>query len=111
MLDLRQHILSFVDTVSVPVEVPEWQCVIYCKTWTLAERQSFLDQYNSGEKASLGPVLIASCFCTEDGKRIFNPEDLEALSGKRAVVLDRLSAIALTHNGISKDGSADVKKK
>lgn len=97
------------DTKALPVEVPEWQCTVFVKTWTVAERAGFLDQFNGGDRGKLLGVLVASCLCDEHGNRLFNADDVQALEDKSAAVLDRLGLLALKHNGIDRTAVDEAK--
>ena len=95
----REEILA----TSIPVEtvdVPEWGGKVILRGLTSVER----DDYEQGmvETSPNGSVkakrqlhnvrasLVVRCIVDEQGERVFADDDLEALGGKNAAVVDRL---------------------
>jgi hypothetical protein len=108
----RETILAAQDLPVKTVAVPEWGGDVFVRSMTGAER----DQYEQALMAARTPDgkvnianvrarLMAFCAVDENGKRLFEDADIEALGAKSAAALDRVFAAASELNGI---GAKDV---
>lgn len=109
----KDQILNADDLPREPVNVPEWGtgAVVYVRTMSGAERdafeQSVLDAKRNGTTnlVNIRARLAVKVLCDEQGKRLFDDQDAEALGRKSSMVLDRVFAVAQKLNGI---GPKDV---
>ena len=95
------------DLVTEEVEVPEWGGAVLVKGLTGKERDAFeagaIQQKGRKIKvdmANLRARLVALAVVDEEGKRLFQPGDIEALGRKSAAALDRVFAVAQRLSGI-----------
>lgn len=107
-MQLRDKILGADDLKREKVEVPEWGMTLYVREMTGSER----DQYEVGliEKKDL-PMsqrlenmrarLVVLCVVDDKGNRVFSDEDIEAVGGKNAQALTRLTDAAQVINKLS----------
>ena len=105
----KEQILNSQDLTKEKIEVPEWGGVIFVRTMTGAERDSFEQGIvNDDRTANLSNIRAKLCALTvvdEEGKRIFTDDDVKGIGEKSSLVLDRVFQVAQKLNGIS---SADV---
>ena len=112
----KDSILSIQDLSAETVAVPEWGGDVSIRTMTGAERD--------GWEASLSPVgagagpnlanlrarLLVKCIVDEQGKRIFDDGDADALGAKSAAAVERLFSVAQRLNGLSPRAVEDAAK-
>jgi len=110
----KNDILSAPDIQKCEVAVPEWGGTVFVKGMTGAERDKFesslIEQRGKAQALNMANVRAKLCsltICDETGKRLFGEADVQALSGKSAVALQRVFEIAQKLSGI---GDADVKE-
>jgi len=81
---------------------------------TGAERDSFEQGIiNEDKTANLSNIRAKLCALTivdESGKRVFSDDDIDELSGKSSLVLDRIFQVAQKLNGISPADVEDMAK-
>ena len=104
----RDDILQADDIKRELVPVPEWGGDVYVKGMTGAERDKFegsLITMRGKDKqmnmANIRAKLASMTICDEKGKRLFNENDVQALSQKSAAALQRVFAVAQKLSGIS----------
>jgi len=106
----RTEILEANDIKTQEVPVPEWgeDAAVYVKGMTGAERDKFegsLITMRGKDKqmnmANIRAKLASMTICDEKGKRLFNENDVQALSQKSAAALQRVFAVAQRLSGIS----------
>src|SRR5688572_15240742 len=103
-MSLRDTILSANDISVSPVEVPEWGCTVYVRTWSEADAMKVKRAGKTGgDDADV--VLVSAC--DQDAKPLFTEEDLPALRQKSAVVIGRIAMAAVKHQGIGPDTDMD----
>lgn len=108
------EILAAEDVRLEKVSVPEWNGDVYIRNLT----GRALDAYQfslANDKGELDftdrrAKLLARCLCDEKGKRLFNEQQIEALSGKSSDVLVRLFDIAEKHNKLDKESREAIAK-
>jgi hypothetical protein len=100
------------------VTVPEWDNVtVYVKvmdaftrdqweTSTMDAKSGKMLLGNAGFRAS----LVARCLVDEKGELLFKPNEVSALAQKSSIVLDRLFAVALRVNKITKEEQESLEK-
>jgi len=103
----KEAILAADDLPRRKVEVPEWGGDVYVRTMTGAERDaweiSFVPEAG-GEKRDLSNIRakLAVLACVdEQGKRLFDDADVEALGQKSASALERIVEAAGKLNALS----------
>ena len=109
----RAAILSAQDLTLTPVEVPEWGGVVMVRPMTGKDRDEFESVMMLNEKQGLGVAyglrarIVALVACDENGARLFELADVEALGAKNFFALDRIVDVAQKLNGI---GGAEVEE-
>jgi len=111
-------ILAADDLPTVWIQTPEWGR--YAGVWIRGMSGSERDQFEArvsgldggGDQVkmdytNLRASLVVSCAVDDDGKRLFNGDQIEALGRKSGAVIDRLFDAARKASGIGDD---DVKK-
>ena len=110
----REQILEADDLKTEEMEVPEWGGEIYIRTMTGTERDSFEQSIlDSDRKANLKDIRAKLCSLTivdAQGRRLFTNEDVQAIGGKSALVLDKIFAKSQALNGISQNDVEDLEK-
>ena len=106
----RTEILEASDIKVQEVAVPEWgeNAAVYVKGMNGAERDKFegsLITMRGKDKdlnmSNIRAKLASMTICDEKGKRLFNENDVQALSQKSAAALQRVFAVAQRLSGIS----------
>ena len=107
----REDILAVEDIVIQPVDVPEWGGRVFIKGMTGAERDSFESslvratsknkQDPSIDMSNVRAKLCSRTICNEEGKLLFTPSDIKALTKKSAVALQRCWDVARRLSGLS----------
>lgn len=110
----RDAIFASDDLPVERVDVPEWGGYVYIRTLTAAERdqweQEMVDMKTGKLRDKLKTFRANLCVrtvCDAIGNRLFSDNDISALSGKSAKVLDRLFEKAQQINRLS---DADVEE-
>ena len=96
------------------VSVPEWDCDVWVRTISGAERDSFeaacFVERKRGRKRSRELSLVnfrarltVLCACEEDGKPAFMPGDVDWLGAKSGVALNRVFEVAQRVNGFTEE--------
>jgi hypothetical protein len=101
------------------VATPEWKADsgVYVRTMTGAERDAFEaenivkagDSYERNHKNVRARLAMLSVV-DEAGKKLFTSEDVPWLTGKSALVLDRIWDVASRLSGLSKQAAEDAAK-
>jgi hypothetical protein len=104
----RDDILEAKDIKIELVPTPGWGGEVYVKGLNGAERDKFegsLVIMRGKDKqmnmANIRAKLASMSICDEKGKRLFNENDVQALSQKSAAELQRVFAVAQRLSGIS----------
>lgn len=113
----RDAILSASDVREEDVPVPEWGGTVRVRGLTGKQRkalsESLLDQKGqaSTRKAiDLQTRLPAMCMIGEDGRRLFDDEDVALLNEKSAAALKRVFDVAARLSGLSDDDVEEMSK-
>lgn len=108
------EILAAEDVRLEKVSVPEWNGDVYVRNLTGraldAYQFSLADDKGELDFTDRRAKLLARCLCDDKGKRLFNEQQIEALSGKSADVLVRLFDIAEKHNKLDKESREAIAK-
>ncbi len=120
---LRDQILNAKDIKSETVAVPEWGGEFTIRGLTGAQQQAASDAATVKEKGPDGEdvsrvdgsklaveMLLRSLIDPETNAAILEPADADALMQKSANVLNRLAAVAMKLNGMTKDEDAAIEK-
>ena len=112
----RTEILNVNDIVIEEVHVPEWgeDAVVYVKGMTGAERDKFESSLvvlrgksQTLNMANIRAKLASLTICDENGKRLFNEQDVQVLSQKSASALQRVFVVA---QKLSRIGDEDIEE-
>jgi hypothetical protein len=90
----------------ISVSVPEWGGTVHLRCITGRERSEYEDSIDSGDKirvTNLRERFLVRAICDDQGKRIFEENDIAGLSNRNGAVLDRLFHAALKLNKIGPD--------
>jgi len=103
----REQFLQANDLTKELVKVPEWGGEVYVKAMTGEERDSFeamlIMEIGEDEKVNrdnFRAKLASMTIVDEDGKLIFNENDVELLGKKNAAALQRVMKVAQRLSGI-----------
>lgn len=118
---LRKKILTKTDQQLSEIWIPEWDTKLFCRVMTGRERQRFMSlvfEMTQNENPAdavtkelqLQCMLIALCFCDDDGSRIFLDEDIEELENQSWQVLRRLFEFARMHNKLTDQSVEELEK-
>ena len=106
---IRDQILAMKPEIG-SLRVPEVEGPIYVKEMTAGERDAFeVAHAKSGEK-DFRARLAAATICDEDGRLLFGPGDIAALSAIPASVLEPIVQMAVAINRLSKETIEDLEK-
>jgi hypothetical protein len=113
----KQQILDAQDLETKEVEVPEWGGTVLVKTMTGVERDAFESSVVKGKgknttvnMANIRAKLVAASIVDQDGQRLFDDQDVQALGKKSAAALDRVFAVAQKLSKISQDDVEELAK-
>lgn len=112
MSPLRDQILKFDDVRSETLEVPEWGgAKVVVRGMSAVDRESYESGFDSARKAgTLRAKLVTLCAYDEEGSRIFEPGDVEALGAKDANAVDRVYQAALKLSVIGEKAMEQAEK-
>lgn len=108
----KEQILAAKDFTSEVVNVPAWGGDVHIRAMSGAERDAFRAAIE-GEQAAVGKFeasLLALTLADENGVLLFTLEEVEALRGKSAAVLDKLAQEALRINGMTAAAQEEAAK-
>ncbi|MCA8248074.1 phage tail assembly chaperone [Burkholderia multivorans] len=114
----RAAILAANDLSTETVEVPEWGGAVILRTMTGTQRDAYETSLMTKDAAGRYTVdtenmrakLVIFTAVDETGTPVFTLDDLGALAGKNAAVIERLFVTAQRINGLAKDAVADAEK-
>ena len=104
----RDMILAQTDLTLEAVFVPEWNATVGVRVMNGHERDRFeglmLDYQEQGRRLhNFRARLLVQCLCDEQGGRLFDLSEVEALGEKSSVALDRLFAVAQRLNKLTQE--------
>lgn len=95
----REAILaSRADRKPVRLEVPEWGGDVFVRVLSAKDQVALSD---GAEPAEMPVRILLHCLVNEDGTRIFEDADYEALAGEDFPVIMRVFGVAAKVNGLS----------
>lgn len=104
----RDDILQVKDIKTEVVQVPEWGGAVKVKGLNGTQRneyeQSLIDMNGKNVKMNMKNAvakLVALTVVGEDGKRLFEQADVEALGQKSGAALNRIYEVAMRLSGLS----------
>ncbi|MBU9608251.1 phage tail assembly chaperone [Burkholderia multivorans] len=114
----RAAILAANDLSTETVEVPEWGGAVILRTMTGTQRDAYETSLMTKDAAGRYTVdtenmrakLVIFTAVDKTGTPVFTLDDLGALAGKNAAVIERLFVTAQRINGLAKDAVADAEK-
>lgn len=113
----KQAIFDADDLRMERVPVPEWPCSeLWVKVMSGRERDEWetlvhdRNQKNRLDLKGIRGLLVVLTAADETGQRVFDTGDLEKLQEKNSTVLDRLSSVAMTVNGVGDTEMEELKK-
>lgn len=114
----KDQILEANDLKVEEVDVPEWGGSVNVRTMTGADRDAFeaslfqvqADGSRKPNVANMRPRLAALTIVDDSGNRIFDEEDVQALSRKSAAALEKVCTVAQRLNGIGWKAEDDAAK-
>lgn len=109
----RAAILGAADVQSVRVDVPEWGGHVYVRAMTGADRDDWEQMLVKDGKSNLENArakLVVVSTVDEDGNRLFDVADVEALGRKSASALTRIAAVAQSLGRLSAGDLEDAVK-
>jgi hypothetical protein len=109
----REQILAAADLPRETVEVPEWGGSVIVSTMTGADRDAFEASVVTADgKPNLRNMrakLVAASVVDESGARLFRASDIEALGGKSASALERITKAAQRLNRLGDEQLEELK--
>src|SRR5262249_18610716 len=116
-MELRNRIFAAGDRRREEVAVPEWDCTVWVRTLTGADRDTWesssLEKRGKGREINMRNIrarLLVLCLEDADGKLIFQADDAEELGQKSAVVLARLFQVAQKVNALREEDVEELAK-
>jgi len=106
----RAAIMAAKDFKCKTVQTPEWGGLVAVRTFDGETRRRLLKPIEGGGMPDdwMERVVIASV-CDKEGDPLFKADDIEALSKKSAVVLERVFIAAIELNGLSEKSAEKIK--
>lgn len=102
----RDAILTANDLPIEEVDVPEWGGKLKVRGMTASQREAFesfmINQKSGSNIEGVRARLVVYSVLGQDNQPMFTEEDLPALSGKSAQVLDRIAEVAQRLSGLGK---------
>ncbi|SMP71969.1 hypothetical protein [Noviherbaspirillum suwonense] len=108
----KEQILSAKDFTSEIVPVEAWGGEVHIRAMSGAERDAFRAAIEGGQ-APVGKFeasLLALTLADEHGALLFTLQEVEALRGKSAAVLDKLAQEAMRINGMTAAAQEEAAK-
>lgn len=107
----RDQILDADDlAIEGPIEIEEWDGEVYLREMSAKEREEYENEVVTGDPQDpevntehMRARLLVRALCDEDGERLFETDDMEALSERSADVLGRLFERAQRLSGLAPD--------
>ena len=103
----RDSIIAVKDFGIEKIDVPEWGGEVCLKKWSAKERGIYLSMAFNESEVKMDEVAnsmvsaVAMSLCDEDGKRLFNDDELDILAGKNGEVIERLCKEVYKLNGLA----------
>lgn len=105
----RDAILQKADNKIEELYIPEWEGSVFIRVMSAGERDKFEARCLS-TKVNFRASLAALVVCDEEGQRLFEEKDIEALSAKSASALDRIFRSAIKLNAMTEQDVEELEK-
>lgn len=122
-MSIRDRIIAAEDLPSQLVTIPEWDVEVKVVGLTGEGRANYIQSGMDAEGERLPdwlkystPRLLVETVCDpETGDAVFTEDDIDAINGKNAVILDMLAKVAARLSGLgadeeTKEEEADVQQ-
>jgi hypothetical protein len=114
----KDAILAASDLTTEVVECPEWGGSVVIRSMTGAQRdayeQSLMQKNEDGSLAvdtdAMKVKLIVFAAVDDAGNPLFTADDIHALSGKNAAVIERLATVATRLSGLGRNAADEAAK-
>jgi hypothetical protein len=113
----KEAILTADDVQFEDVEVPEWEGKVRVRSLAGIERDALEASMIEGKGknanvnlANLRAKLVARSIVDEEGKRVFEDQDIAALGRKSAAALNRVYEVAQRLSGITQEDVDELTK-
>ena len=109
----KTDILKSDDIKTKKVRVPEWGGDVLVRGLNGAERDAYEQRFYERDKGDKSAMrgwrawLVAAVVVDKDGKNLFVPADVDALSKKNGEALERIIAVTMKLSGLADDKSAE----
>ena len=112
MILSREMILSTPDPVSTyeEVEIPEWGGTAIVRPMTGARRDRFEQAAIKDPGNNIRARLAAYSLCDEEGKFLFDDNDIKTLGEQPASALDKVFNVAMKVNALAPKDVDDLEK-
>lgn len=84
----------------LPVEVPEWNGVVYLRRILSGELYDLIDESEGKPASWYVQRLLVLSLCDEHGNRLLNDDEMDVLRRKSADVIQRLTEKAASFNNL-----------
>lgn len=99
----KAAILAAGDVALSKVNVPEWGGDVFIKTISGVDRDRFEDGYSEQKMKNFRSRFLVLTLCDEKGDRLFTDAEVEELSKKSSIVLNRLFEKAWSLNAFTNE--------
>ena len=110
----RDEILGLDDRKPVKVPVPEWGTDVWVRPMSAAERDALdsetIERREGRKPSNWRARLAVKVICREDGERLFNNDDADALGKKSQLAIDRVIEAASRSNALADKDIAELEK-
>jgi hypothetical protein len=110
----RDEILGLDDRKPVKVPVPEWSTDVFVRPMSAAERDALdmetFERREAKKPSNFRARLAVRVICREDGERLFNNDDADAVGKKSQIAVDRIIDAASRTNALT-DKDVDALEK
>lgn len=101
----RDEILGLEDRKPAKVAVPEWGTDVYVRPMSASERDALdmetFERREAKKPSNFRSRLAVRVICREDGERLFNNDDADALGKKSQIAIDRIVDAASRSNALT----------
>lgn len=104
----KNAILAAGDVKVEKYHVPEWGGDVYLKTISGLDRDRFEEGYAEQKMKNFRSRFLVLTICDENGDRLFNDAEIEALSKKSSLVLNRLFEKAWSINAFTNEAITEL---
>jgi hypothetical protein len=99
----KAAILSAGDVTLNKVHVPEWGGDVFIKTISGIDRDRFEEGYSEQKMKNFRSRFLVLTLCDDKGDRLFTDTEVDELSKKSSIVLNRLFEKAWSMNAFSNE--------